>query len=179
MKIRGRWLKAPQFILKEKKYLITLEVDVLPKIYESTKDKDISVEIEKWSDKRSGRANRYFHELVDEIAEAIKSSHTEVHNKMIADYGQMDTTLEYIILRDDIPWQKVDVMHLRPTTATRTLDDGKLYRVFHIMRGSHTYDTKEMARLIDGTVSEAKELGIETMPPEELERMIAAWQGKA
>ena len=36
------------------------------------------------------------------------------------------------------------------------------------MRGSHTYDSKEMSRLIDGTVSEAKELGIETMPLDEL-----------
>lgn len=179
MKIKGRWLQAPQLLIKKRKYLITLELDALPKIYENTKDKDISVEIEKWSDKRSGRANRYFHELVDLIAEAIESSHTEVHNRMIADYGQMDTQLEYIILKDSVPWEKIDKMHLRPTTNVRTLDDGKLYRVYQVMRGSHTYNTKEMSRLIKGTVAEAKELGIETMPPEELERMIAAWKGKA
>ena len=35
--------------------------------------------------------------------------------------------------------------------------------------GSSTYNTKEMARLIDGIVSECKELEIETMPPEKLE----------
>jgi hypothetical protein len=44
------------------------------------------------------------------------------------------------------------------------------------MRGSHTYDSREMSRLIDGTVSEAKELGIETLSPAELERMKQQWR---
>ena len=52
--------------------------------------------------------------------------------------------------------------------------DGKatFYRIY---RGSHTYDTKEMSLLIDGTVMEAKELGIETMTPAELAEMKARW----
>jgi hypothetical protein len=33
-----------------------------------------------------------------------------------------------------------------------------------------------MSRLIDGTVNEAKELGIETLTPAELERMKASWR---
>ena len=82
-----------------------------------------------------------------------------------------------VIMRDSIAWEKLDTIHLRPTTATRILDDGKLYRVYIVMRGSHTYDTKEMSTLIDGVVQEAKELGIETMTPDEIERMKAAWQG--
>jgi hypothetical protein len=44
------------------------------------------------------------------------------------------------------------------------------------MRGSHTYDTKEMARLIDGVVYEAKSIGIETLSPDELERMKSLWK---
>ena len=37
-------------------------------------------------------------------------------------------------------------------------------------------NTQEMSRLIDGTVSQAKELGIETATPEELERMKNEWR---
>lgn len=37
--------------------------------------------------------------------------------------------------------------------------------------GSHTYNTKEMSRLIDGVVTRCKELDIETLPPDELKRM--------
>jgi hypothetical protein len=44
-----------------------------------------------------------------------------------------------------------------------------------LMRGSHTFNTKEMSRLIDGTIEEAKELGIETATPEQIRRMMAAW----
>ena len=41
--------------------------------------------------------------------------------------------------------------------------------------GSSTYNTAEMARFIDGIVSEARWLGIETMTPAEIERMKTAW----
>jgi hypothetical protein len=33
-----------------------------------------------------------------------------------------------------------------------------------------------MSRLIDGTVSEAKELGIETLPEKEIERLKELWK---
>ena len=44
-----------------------------------------------------------------------------------------------------------------------------------MMRGSHTYDSGEMSILIDGVVQEAKQLGIETLTPNELERMKNLW----
>ena len=47
-----------------------------------------------------------------------------------------------------------------------------------MLKGSSEYDTKEMSHLIDGLVSECKEMGIETLPPEELERMMAAYDRK-
>ena len=48
--------------------------------------------------------------------------------------------------------------------------------IYQVYRGSHTYDTKEMSILIGGTVQEAKDLDIETMPPDELERMMKAYE---
>jgi hypothetical protein len=45
-----------------------------------------------------------------------------------------------------------------------------------MIKGSSEYDTKEMSRFIDGIVAEAKELGIETLPPAELETMMKAWK---
>ena len=41
--------------------------------------------------------------------------------------------------------------------------------------GSSTYNTTEMSRLIDYVVDEAKELGIETLPPEQLNAMKESW----
>ena len=54
--------------------------------------------------------------------------------------------------------------------------NGRDFTHWAIVRPSHEYDTKEMAALIDGTIEDAKELGIETITPAELERMKAAWQ---
>ena len=45
-----------------------------------------------------------------------------------------------------------------------------------MLAGSSTYDKKEMSELINGLVTECKELGIETLPPEELARMMAEYE---
>lgn len=46
------------------------------------------------------------------------------------------------------------------------------------LKGTSEYDTKEMSRFIDGIVSEAKELGIETLPPDEVARMKREWKNE-
>lgn len=156
-----------------------LESDVTEAVQELT-EKDIRLKAVRWTNKRSLSANAYFFVLVGKIASATRQSVTETHNQLIADYGFpeiLDNSLFTVILRDDVEWRKLDTIHLHPTAGTRVLDDGKLYRVYYAMRGSHTYDTAEMARLIEGTVSEAKLLGIETLTPDELERMVSTWQG--
>ena len=55
---------------------------------------------------------------------------------------------------------------------------GKEFTHYRIFKGSSEYDTREMAILIDGIVSEAKEMGIETLPPQELERLKQTWDVK-
>ena len=46
---------------------------------------------------------------------------------------------------------------------------------YKLIRGSHTYNTHEMSVLIDGTVADAKELGIDTMSPVELSQLKERW----
>lgn len=133
-------------------------------------------EVKEHKQRRSLNANAYFHVLCQKIAEATHQTITAVKNQLLADYGQIDTDMGTVILRDEIDWRHIQVIHLLPTSATRMLDDGKLYRVYRVIRGSHTYDTKEMSRLIEGTVTEAKELDIDTLTPDELKRMMAAWK---
>ena len=47
--------------------------------------------------------------------------------------------------------------------------------MWKVYKDSHKMDTKEMARVIDGAIQEAKALGIETETPDELARMKAKW----
>lgn len=135
-------------------------------------------EVKEYKPKRSLNANAFFHVLCDKIAEISGVSAQHVKNSILCDYGQIDQDAGCIILRDDIDWREFRELHLRPTSATRILDDGELYRVYYIIRGSHTYDTRAMSRVIDGAIQEAKALGIETLPPQELERMLNRWKPK-
>jgi hypothetical protein len=53
--------------------------------------------------------------------------------------------------------------------------NGKLFKHLAILIGSSQYDTKQMSILIDGIVSECRELGIETKPEEEIRSLIESW----
>lgn len=171
-------LKAVARDVISKKFVISFETDVLPNDIDMLSGCDLDVTARKHRKKRSLNANNYFHKLASLIAEKTNQSLTECKNQLIAEYGQIDTDIKTIILDDEIDWRKVESLHLRPSTATKVLDNGKLYRVYFVMRGSHTYNTLEMSRLIDATVAEAKELNIETMTPKEIERMMQAWENR-
>lgn len=128
--------------------------------------------------KRSLNANSFFHLMVQKIAAAVGTSNTAVKNRLIREYGAYEYIDEHIPTfrlkaeYEDAMLSREDI-HVKP--IGREWADGCEWVRFAFMRGSHTYDTAEMARLIDGTVYEAKELGIETLTPDELERMKAAW----
>lgn len=178
METRGKLVDASKNIFSGK-WRLTFEVDALPKI-DTISKKDLRITAVQWREKRSLNANSYFHKLVNEIANTLGSSMTEVKNHLMADYGQLDVgedgKVQTVIIRDDIPWEKLEWIHLRPTTSTRVLDDNKLYRVFYVIRGSHTYDSKEFSNLLEGTVAECKQLGVETLDDLEMKRLLEAYK---
>ena len=143
------------------------------KLYDLSPHKDVK--------RRSLSANNYFYALCTQIAEKLRISLNEVHNQMLSRYGYpefIDDKVVYFILPDSIDVNKLEGVHLKATTKTQVLDNGDLNRVYIVMRGSHTFNTVEMARLIDGVISEAKELGIETITVTEKDKMLEQW-GKA
>ena len=46
------------------------------------------------------------------------------------------------------------------------------FSAYLVLKGSSEYNSKEMATLLDGVISECKELEIETRPKEEIESML-------
>lgn len=130
---------------------------------------------------RSLTANNYFYALCTKVAEKLRISLNEVHNQMLSRYGYpefIDDKIVYFILPDNIEVNKLEGVHLKPTSKTQVLDNGDLNRVYIVMRGSHTYNSVEMARLIDGVISEAAQLGIQTITVTEKDKMLEQW-GKA
>lgn len=142
-------------------------------------DRDKLFDIKEHREKRSLSANAYFHVLVNKIADAVGASNVEVKNDLIRDYGQYhyleDGKIDWSIKPESFNYRKSETEHLHPTNRY-VIDKGKKLNVYIVMRGSHTYDSKEMSTLISGAVEEARNLGIETLPPQELARMVSLWK---
>ena len=69
-------------------------------------------------------------------------------------------------------WEQ-ETLHVKPI-GTKT-EGHKILYFYAVMRPTHTYNTREMAKLIDSTVQEAHTLGIPTITDKEMERLLNAW----
>lgn len=60
---------------------------------------------------------------------------------------------------------------MKPTSQVKLGTKNQMFRTYVMIRGSSTYDTKEMSILLDELIQEAQNLGIETLTPAELEEI--------
>ena len=135
-------------------------------------DAEIDAEIKKWREKRSLSANAYAWVLITQIAQSMTPpmNKEEVYVEMLKRYGQGG----FISIQAD-----------KASDVTRAFDyyvqkgegevNGKNFLHYMVYIGSSKYNTKEMSVFISGIVEEAKDLGIETLTPQELERMKGEW----
>lgn len=126
--------------------------------------------LEEYKEKRSLNANAYAWKLMDLIAEKIGSTKDEVYLSMLDRYGVFTHIIVKPYVVESIKREWRTVRELGEVVVNG--QEGVQLQCFF---GSSTYNTKEMARLIDGIVSECKELEIETMPPEKLELLKESW----
>lgn len=166
------------------KFTISLSIEEEPGDIEALTDKRLKIRITEYKLKRSLNANAYFHALCDKLRMRMHPpmSMAQMKNHLIADYGQV------MYLEDGVPLiyktnappeyvYNLEEPHL--LLVKTTIENEKEVYFYRMYRGSHTYNTAEMAKLIDGTVEECKAQGIETMTPENIERMLSAWQPKS
>lgn len=148
------------------------------------KDEDkLKITVRKYRQKRSLDANSYYWVLVGKVADSLRISKPHCHNIMLRRYGQVEAfgdQIAYTMLPDTEQvtktMEQMEEAHFAPTAQVKEGSDGITYRAWKLLKPSHRYDSREMSILIDGIVEEAKELGIETLPPRELERMVRAWK---
>ena len=135
------------------------------KLFLLDNNKQYDVEIKLHRDKRSLNANSYLWKLCSEIASTINSDKDNVYLLMLKRYG----VSELIGISN-----KVDVGdYFKYYEIESKTDKYTWYRIF---KGSSKYDTKEMSILLNGVVSECKEMGIPTKEEWELKGMIEQWE---
>ena len=138
-------------------------------------------EVKEHKEKRSLSANAYFHVLVDEIRQELGLSMTYVKNKLIADYGQIQylpdgEPMYYKTTAPEEFMMEFEPVHTKLVKVSA--DKDKTVYFYRVYRPSHTYNSAEFSKLIDGTIQEAKQLDIETLPENEIRRMINALKNK-
>ena len=139
-----------------------------------------TAEIVKYREKRSLNANAYFHLLVHKIAEKMNIGDDEEKIRLVLEYGAIAKDNFGNIIGFKLP-EHVDVRAYYKYAKVYGFEKvkGILWTQYIAYKETHLYDSKEMARLIDGAVFEAKEMGIETLMPEQLENLKSLWRQNA
>lgn len=131
-------------------------------------DKNKKFEIKEYHKKRSLNANAYAWALIGKIADVLRSSKDEIYLEMLKKYGQS----EIVSVLSDI--NVTAYFKYFEEIATVKLQ-GKNFTHYKVFKGTSEYNTAEMAVFIDGVISEADELGIDTLPPNEVEKIKSLW----
>lgn len=141
---------------------------------------DCKYDLKEHKEKRSLDSNSYFHVLCDKLRQKLGISMAACKNHLIADYGQIQYIDEQpMIYKTNAPQEymmELETIHTKLVKVTEENDKEVFF--YRVYRGSHTYNSAEMSKLISGTVEECKALGIETLTPLELARMNELWGKK-
>lgn len=131
-------------------------------------EKIYSIEIKEKKRKRSLDQNALYWAVLTQVAKKLNISNPRCHNLMLRRYGvpeRYGDQAVYVVLPDtEEATEKAleaETYHLKPTSQVKEGKDGNNYRTYLLLRGSSTYDSSEMSRLVNGMLDEAKELGIE------------------
>ena len=151
---------------------------VLPRLLDAVKvldeNKEYTIKLDKVRKKRSLNANGYMWELCEQIAQKLDITKEDVYRQAIKDVGVFQTveinqkaenTLIYSWSLHGIGW------------IAETVDGSKRdgFKIINLYYGSSTYNTKQMSRLIDHIVQDAKSLGIEVISDSDRALLLEDW----
>ena len=127
-------------------------------------------ELKPYKEKRSLSANALAWVYCDKLAEKLKTTKERIYQDAIDNVG----VFEEIKVNSPEAGQRFKRIWKQNGLGwlTKTIDDTTILAYY----GSSTYDTKQMARLIDYLQEECKEQGIETRPQWEVDAMLKEWK---
>lgn len=154
--------------------IISFSVDdeeELIKELEDLKGSDLVIDAEKYREKRSINANKYFWKLCTQIANKLGTTKDAIYLWELSRYG----------IYEDITVLKEAENHIRQLfryVEDLTEDPDSEYKYLRCYIGSSIYNTYEMHTLLNGTVNDAHDVGISTWSQEEIDNLIANWKGE-
>lgn len=125
---------------------------------------------------RSRNANAYSWVLQEAIANELRKSKDDVHVQMLTDFGQtaVDEKGNKILFSVE---SRIDFRIAYKYVAV--IGYGKVgekeFTHYRALKGSSEFDSHEMSIFIDGVIQTAQDLGIQTITPNEKEKMLQLW----
>lgn len=160
------------------KTLLTIETQENCRgLWDALNGQDVEVTIKRFRQRRSLDVNAYAWVLIDKLAEKMSLPKVNVYRRSIREVGGNSQvvcvqnnaveSLRHGWSRNWLGWI-TDVLPSKIDGCTNVV----------LYYGSSTFDTAQMARMIDSIVQDCNAVGVETMPPDKLSALLAAWEGK-
>lgn len=162
MKAKGR-ITGIQVPFRSKRPVVSFEVQAEPEALEKYMDIDLDINFSRHRNRRSIDANAFLWACLGEIARAISSDTWSIYLYMLERYGKFT----HILVKPEAVEQVRQVWRETKIVGEK---DGMIQMLCFF--GSSTYNTKEFSQLLDGVVSEMKEMHLETPPDEEMKRLL-------
>lgn len=131
----------------------------------------LSIEAVKFRKKRSLDANAMMWACIGEIAVALNADKWDIYLRLLKRYGKYT----YICVKPNVvdavkaQWrecEEIGEVNINGQKAVQML----------CYFGSSTYNSKEFSVLLDGVISEMKEMGLTPPPSEDMRRAIELWE---
>lgn len=151
------------------KTLLMLETDERPNL-DALKDKDLRCELTVWRNRRSKDANAMLWACLQDIAAALGSDKWTVYLQMLKRYGRFTYVLmpEKAVEQFRAGWRECEEVGEVDVNGRKSV---QLLCYF----GSSTYDTKQFSVLLDGVISEMREMGLQIPERADVRRALEEW----
>jgi hypothetical protein len=161
---------------REIELLLTVQADptIVEELIRKVNEKPHTVKLEPLKRKRSLDANSALWQMLTKMAEVLHTTKDELYLEMLDRYG----VSTFIVVKpnavDKVKQEWKTVREIGEVTI-----NGKTGIQLQCFFGSSTYDSKEFSVLLDGVISEAKEIDVPFISSEEKARLILEWGKKA
>lgn len=166
-------LQSVQRDWKTGKILLTLAINEEPReeINRLSLCEKLNITLKKFRKKRSLDSNAYCWVLLQKIAEAVNSDKWSVYLECLQKYSREFT---FVICKEHAI-ERLKELYRTCVDLGEVNVNGNQGHQLQVYFGSSTFDSKAMSVFIDGIIYECKQLGIETLPPDEIKRMVEQW----
>lgn len=168
MNITGK-IKSVQQDWVSHKWHITFEVNEFPfaEVQELQQEGKLNIDVKKYRKKRSLNANGLLWLCIGQIASELRTDKWSIYLQMLKRYGKYT----YICVKPSVveavkaQWRECEEIGEIDINGQKSV---QMLCYF----GSSTYNTKEFSILLDGVISEMKEIGLRTPSEKEIERVM-------